>query len=139
MLISRLICDSSIKNEDLNVAKKASKNLNIKLEYLTKEELVAEFKSLEEVEKFENAKKTLFFTENKGTFLKKCPGSRGVVCCNYYTINSVTGCPFDCSYCILQHYINNNPFISVFLNRDKVIGEMEEFLKTNNYLRVGTG
>ncbi len=136
-MIDRIVISPEIRSNPL--AASVSEKLGIKPEYLTKEELIEETKNLEFKESFKNSKKTLFFTENKGKMLKKCPGSKGVLCCNYFTINSVSGCPFDCSYCILQHYIQNNPFISIFVNRDSVIDELSEFLNNHNHIRVGTG
>lgn len=135
--IERVVIDPEFKSAKLpgNIAQ----ILNISPEFMSKSELVLQVRENPGDDLFKTAKKILFFTENKGKFLKKCPGSRGVVCCDYYTINSVTGCPYDCSYCILQHYIENNPFITVFLNREKAMDEIEEFLKNNNRIRVGTG
>ncbi len=133
--ITRLVADPRFVNHPLPHS--ISKQLDIPLETASKEELIADMK--EQPDMFAAAKQTLFFTENSGAFLKRCPGSRHSLCCNYMTINSVTGCPFDCSYCILQHYIANNPFISVFLNREQAIEEMKEALKTAPFLRVGTG
>jgi len=118
---------------------KIAQKLGLELFVMSKEELIKEISSLPEKRMFALSKRILFFTENRGSFFKKCPGSKGVLCCNYFTINSVSGCPFDCSYCILQHYIQNNPFITIFLNREKAIDEMEEFLKSANHIRVGTG
>lgn len=136
-MIKRIVVDPEVKNYAL--AERVGQKLGIVPEFHTKEELLAEVSSMGLDEMFKRSKQTLFFTENRGSFFKKCPGSKGVVCCNYYTINSVSGCPFDCSYCILQHYIKNNPFISVFLNREKAIEEMEEFLREHDHIRVGTG
>src|SRR5262245_36480507 len=51
---------------------------------------------------FGAAKNRLFLTRHKGEFLKKCPGSEGQVCCNYFVINFASNCPMDCSYCYLQ-------------------------------------
>ncbi|HPV21291.1 MAG TPA: hypothetical protein PLD55_07890 [bacterium] len=135
--IERIVIDP--KFSDAILPHNIAKTLDIVPELMSKDELVAFVKDNPGDDIFKTAKKILFFTENKGKFLKKCPGSKGVVCCDYYTINSVTGCPYDCSYCILQHYIENNPFITVFLNREKAMDEIEEFLKNNSWLRVGTG
>ncbi|MFO7735221.1 MAG: hypothetical protein R6W70_03280 [bacterium] len=135
--IERVIVDS--RYPDYSLPFIVAEKCGVPCETKTKESVVADFSDLSPGEKFSRAGKTLFFTENRGRFLKKCPGSRGVVCCNYYTINSVTGCPFDCSYCILQHYIANNPFINIFLNREVVFSEMKEFLEKHRRLRVGTG
>jgi spore photoproduct lyase len=135
--IKRIVVDPLFKDARLSV--EIAEKLSLKLEYMSKDELVADVRLNCGEDIIPDAKKILFFTENKGKFLKKCPGSRGVICCDYYTINSVTGCPYDCSYCILQHYIENNPFITVFLNRQKAIDEIIEFLKTHKKIRVGTG
>ncbi len=135
--IEKIVVDPEFKGALLPV--EIAGKLNIEIEYLTKDELTKSIQKLPDTELFIKAKKILFFTENRGSMFKKCPGSKGVVCCNYYTINSVSGCPFDCSYCILQHYIYNNPFITVFLNREKSVEEMREMLKTHSHIRVGTG
>ena len=135
--IRKIVIDPEFKNAEL--PHKIAEKLSLEPEFMTKDELLDEIRRNPGVDLFKTAKKVLFFTENKGRFLKKCPGSKGVVCCNYYTINSVTGCPYDCSYCILQHYIGNNPFITVFLNKEKAIEEIVSFLAKNRFLRVGTG
>lgn len=135
--IDRIVVDPDFKGAVLPVI--IAEVLDITPEFMSKSELVADVRGNPGDDIFRTAKRIFFFTENKGKFLKKCPGSRGVVCCDYYTINSVTGCPYDCSYCILQHYIENNPFITVFLNREKAMDEIEEFLSINKWLRVGTG
>lgn len=135
--IEKLVIDPEFKNEGF--PHQVAEKLGLEPLYMTKPELVAEIRENPGEDLFKTAKKVMFFTENRGRFLKKCPGSKGVICCNYYTINSVSGCPFDCSYCILQHYIENNPFITVFLNRSRAIDEISEFLKENKRIRVGTG
>ncbi|MBO4440660.1 hypothetical protein J5834_00905 [bacterium] len=135
--IEKLVIDPEFK--DAGFPLQVAEKLGLKPRYMTKSELVAEIRENPGEDLFKTAKKVMFFTENRGRFLKKCPGSKGVVCCNYYTINSVSGCPFDCSYCILQHYIENNPFITVFLNRSRAIDEISEFVKENGHIRVGTG
>ena len=135
--IKKIVIDPEFGNAGL--PHKIAEKLSLKPEFMTKEELLEEIRRNSGADLFKTAKKVLFFTENKGRFLKKCPGSKGVVCCNYYTINSVTGCPYDCSYCILQHYIGNNPFITVFMNREKAVEEIVSFLAGNRFLRVGTG
>lgn len=137
MTIRRIVADKILI--DLTLAEKAAARYGLPIERLTKDELVAGMSMLPPDELFPIAKSTLFFISQRGRFLKKCPGSRGVVCCDYFTINSVSGCPFDCSYCILQHYIGNNPFISIFTNRETIETEIREHLATHRRLRVGTG
>ena len=88
----------------------------------------------------EEKTKKLLLTGIKGKILKKCPGSSGHVCCNYYVINLYIGCPINCSYCILQSYINN-PFITINVNLDEIFNELESILKKNEKknFRIGTG
>ncbi|BBO16483.1 conserved hypothetical protein [Candidatus Brocadia pituitae] len=40
-------------------------------------------------------------------FFKKCPCSSNSVFCGYFVVNLGSGCPYECSYCVLQDYINS--------------------------------
>jgi spore photoproduct lyase len=90
---------------------------------------------------FGAAKKKLLLTRHKGEFLKKCPGSEGQVCCNYYVINFASNCSMDCSYCYLQEYLAQNPALKVFSNVDDLMAEAGDLLtKHPRFLfRIGTG
>jgi spore photoproduct lyase len=90
---------------------------------------------------FGSAKKKLFLAKHKGEFLKKCPGSEGQVCCNYFVINFASNCPMDCSYCYLQEYLADNPALKVFSNVDDLIDEADATLKKHRgmFFRIGTG
>ena len=86
-------------------------------------------------------KKRLFLTQHKGDFLKKCPGSDGQVCCNYFVINFASNCPMDCSYCYLQEYLADNPELKVFSNVDDLFTEADKLLSNHRrfFFRIGTG
>jgi spore photoproduct lyase len=59
------------------------------------------------VDVFGAGKNRLLLSRFKGSFLKKCPGiSPGMVCCNYYVVNLIKNCVYDCSYCFLQDSTN---------------------------------
>jgi len=90
---------------------------------------------------FGAAKKKLLLTRHKGEFLKKCPGSEGQVCCNYYVVNFASNCSMDCSYCYLQEYLAQNPALKVFSNVDDLMAEADNLLtKHPRFLfRIGTG
>ncbi|MEE8269515.1 MAG: radical SAM protein, partial [Nitrospinaceae bacterium] len=65
------------------------------------------------VDVFGAGKKRLLLSRFKGSFLKKCPGiSPGMVCCNYYVVNLIKNCVYDCSYCFLQDFLQNNPLLT---------------------------
>lgn len=91
---------------------------------------------------FGAAKRQLLLTRFKGSFLKKCPGiSRGMVCCNYYIVNLMSNCIYDCSYCVLQDYLENNPVLTAFVNVEDLLAELDAVFTANpnRAYRVGTG
>jgi spore photoproduct lyase len=78
---------------------------------------------------------------NRGRFLEACPGTgRAYRCCQYLILNTGLGCPLACTYCVLQAYLNN-PFLTLFVNRDDMLRELERSarLARGCFLRIGTG
>jgi len=89
---------------------------------------------------FGEGKHSLLITRGKGGFVKRCPGTHHRICCRYHIINLVINCPIDCSYCILQGYLNN-PAITIHVNIDELFAQVEERLSSNpdRIFRLGTG
>lgn len=87
------------------------------------------------------AKKHLLLTRHRGTVVKACQGMGDDVCCHYLTISLGTNCHFDCTYCILQDYLKNNPIMTIYTNIDEILLALETFLQTKpkTVFRVGTG
>jgi len=85
-------------------------------------------------------KRHLLITRFYGRRLKPCPGTSQHICCGYYVINAITNCPMDCSYCVLQGYLNN-PFLTLYSNWDDLLQEIEAFLSIDRHVlfRLGTG
>jgi spore photoproduct lyase len=85
-------------------------------------------------------KRHLLITRFYGRRLKPCPGTSQHICCGYHVINAVTNCPMDCSYCVLQGYLNN-PFLTLYSNWDDLLQEIDHFLACHPQpiLRLGTG
>jgi spore photoproduct lyase len=85
-------------------------------------------------------KKHLLITHFYGRRLKPCPGTSNHICCGYYVINAITNCPMDCSYCVLQGYLNN-PFLTLYTNWGDLLQEINGFLSFDrqSLLRLGTG
>ena len=76
---------------------------------------------------FGEGKKNLVLSRFNGSFLKKCPGaSPGMVCCNYYIVNLSKNCIYDCSYCFLQDFLNNNPLQVAYVNVEDLFLELEK-------------
>jgi len=86
------------------------------------------------------AKKRLWLARQRGSFIKPCPCTPEHVRCGYDIINVNTGCPLDCTYCILQDYLAN-PLVTVFVNVEDLRLEMDSYLsrKEGRVVRMGTG
>lgn len=103
-----------------------------------KKSLIKHFSSI--TDPIGTGKRYLFLSRFYGKRLKPCPGTSNHICCGYYVINPITNCPMDCSYCVLQGYLNN-PFLNLYTNWDDLLLEIEVFLSKNSksLLRLGTG
>ncbi|OPX21095.1 MAG: hypothetical protein BZ151_00045 [Desulfobacca sp. 4484_104] len=86
------------------------------------------------------AKRTLLLAHQKGPFWRPCPGTKGYLCCGYQVLQVATGCPMDCSYCILQGYLNF-PAITIFTNVYDLLTELQTRLTASpsQIWRLGTG
>ncbi len=85
-------------------------------------------------------KRVLFLTENKGPFLRTCPGTKNYICCGYQILHVGTYCTMDCSYCILQAYFHP-PVLQYFVNQEGLFKELDRLFSSKTRLcsRVGTG
>jgi spore photoproduct lyase len=86
------------------------------------------------------SKEVLVLKEFRGRLFQKCPGSMGMICCNYYLINTCFDCLFGCSYCFLRLYLNSYG-ITQFTDISSVKDEIDFFLKETkrDLVRIGTG
>ncbi|OGX14398.1 MAG: hypothetical protein A2351_03915 [Omnitrophica bacterium RIFOXYB12_FULL_50_7] len=86
-------------------------------------------------------KKKLWLTNFKGVFLNPCPATgTDYLCCRYRTLNAQTHCPLDCTYCILQNYLNV-PLITIYVNIGSIPKEIDALIKSQprRLFRMGTG
>lgn len=86
------------------------------------------------------AKKTLLLARFKGAFVKPCPGTAEMLCCHYVVLNPVVNCPLECTYCVLQGYLNR-PAITVYTNVEDCLASIETLLASGpeGCFRLGTG
>ncbi len=74
-----------------------------------------------------------------GRFVSSCPGSDGMVCCQYFVINFGVGCLYDCHYCYLQNFMNH-PLMTLFGNLEDMFAEVDRKIKGKKFhFRIGTG
>ncbi len=79
--------------------------------------------------------------ENRGRFIKPCPGTPGHICCGYTIINFAQGCTLGCTYCILDSYFGDavRPPV-LFSNKNRLFEELHDTLqKGDGLFRFGTG
>jgi len=85
------------------------------------------------------AKQTLLLAVQKGPFRRPCPGTKDYICCGYQVLQVALGCPMDCTYCVLQGYLNL-PAITIFVNMEDLLTELETDRATaSGPWRLGTG
>jgi len=70
--------------------------------------------------------------------LKDCPCTNYYRGCDYKVLHFGDNCPFECTYCILNAYFDSEDNV-VYADVDSMVDECVEYLKTNEYLRLGTG
>ncbi|HRZ28496.1 MAG TPA: hypothetical protein P5295_16930 [Spirochaetota bacterium] len=86
------------------------------------------------------SKEAVILAPFKGRLFQKCPGSPGMICCNYRLINTCFDCLYDCTYCFLGSYLNAFGIVQ-FTNLDGIMGEIASKLDMNSGMiyRIGTG
>lgn len=89
---------------------------------------------------YTQGKSILMLRASRGEPFKTCPGTDGVVCCNYTVFNFISGCPMGCSYCYLQSYLNQ-PALSLQVNLEEPLEAMTQRFSAEpkRLFRVGTG
>ncbi|MFH1138805.1 MAG: DNA photolyase [Pseudomonadota bacterium] len=66
----------------------------------------------------------LVLARHCGNFIKPCPGTRGYNCCGLEIIHFGLGCYLDCSYCVLQCYLDS-PALVLFGNVEQGLAELD--------------
>lgn len=83
-------------------------------------------------------KQVLYLTQNRGPFVRNCPGTRNYTCCGYRILHVGTYCVMDCAYCILQSYFHP-PVLQFFVNHDDMHRELARLFAEERISRIGTG
>jgi len=87
------------------------------------------------------AKKILAIAEQRGEALKPFPKIKNAINLGDYVFNPISNCHLECTYCILQSYLKNNPMITLFANTEYFLNAIEREVKAQpkRTYRIGTG
>jgi len=87
-----------------------------------------------------SGKRTLVLTRSRGQAIKPCPGTPNYLCCGYQIVNVASGCPLDCTYCILQGYLGDSTLI-VQADLETLLADAGERVRAepDRFFRLGTG
>ncbi len=101
---------------------------------------VVEVKTEAELSPYLSDKKSLILRPIKGALLKACPGTTAYRCCGYQILNTGLNCGFDCTYCILQDYLEI-PAQTVFVDLPEQLEALKKQIQTEplRQWRIGTG
>jgi spore photoproduct lyase len=95
-----------------------------------------DYKDFKEI-KYETRKYSFNKIEKKGIGLGACPvASEGTRCCNLLTLDAVESCGFDCSYCSIQSFYNQNK-VGIDINFKEKLKNLN--LDPNETYHIGTG
>ncbi|MEA3553960.1 MAG: hypothetical protein U9R39_06125 [Campylobacterota bacterium] len=95
-----------------------------------------DYKNFEDI-KYEVRKYSFQEISKEGVGLGACPvASEGTRCCNLLTLDAVESCGFDCSYCSIQSFYNQNK-IGIDKDFKKKLENLE--LDPNQVYHIGTG
>jgi len=87
--------------------------------------------------KYKTRKYTFNEIEKDGIGLGACPvASEGTRCCNLLTLDAVESCGFDCSYCSIQSFYNQNK-VGIDRNFKEKLKNLK--LDPNQTYHIGTG
>ncbi|MFC1770531.1 radical SAM protein [Candidatus Margulisiibacteriota bacterium] len=85
-------------------------------------------------------KKNFHIKAPKGSSLSVCASlNEKYICCNVHVLNTISNCPFSCSYCFLQNYLNSNTVSSIG-DLEPVLAEIKDRIaqEPNRLFRIGT-
>lgn len=83
-------------------------------------------------------KSTLFLMRHRGSFVKDFPSTPGSPPCGEKYIVSMLNCPYTCSYCYLQSYLEHGKLV-LFTDLERMKTEIERSISHDPPRRITTG
>lgn len=87
-------------------------------------ERVKDRRSLKQPAEMTWAKKGLLLAQFKSDPVKEFSAMSQSAGKPYYSLDLISNCHLECTYCILQSYLANNPVITVFTNIEDILGRL---------------
>ena len=86
------------------------------------------------------AKEAVILRKFPGRMFQKCPGSPGMICCNYLLVNIGFNCLYNCTYCYLNYYLNSYGLVQ-FINVDDSLKDIGAAAASEpeKVFRIGSG
>ncbi len=86
------------------------------------------------------SKEAVILKKFPGRMFQKCPGSPGMICCNYLLVNIGFNCLYNCTYCYLNYYLNSYG-LALFLNVNDYLREIGQTAAADRgtMYRIGSG
>ena len=110
---------------------KAIKKAGLSIEIKNEQEIIDHYRK---------GKNQIKVVPKKGESMDTCATiSEKYICCNVKVLKSVSNCPYDCSYCFLQNYLNDGS-LKVVGDEKALINEVKEKCKAEpkRLFRIGT-
>jgi spore photoproduct lyase len=135
LTISKIYIDQDLSDHPRVQSIRSRLNLPIELVQKSHEVFASVSAAQDPIKK---GKEVLYLTQNKGAFIKNCPGTREYRCCDYHILHIGTFCHMDCSYCIMQSYFHP-PVLQYFVNHEDLFSELDHLFARQSVCRIGTG
>ncbi len=112
-------------------------------------ELLSRFPSIpvdtvEEAREIKNksgSKRLLLLSRKKSEPLKEFKALALSADVPYFSLDLVSNCHLECTYCILQSYLQNNPILTIHMNLEEILESLARQMRALDFPRfvVGTG
>lgn len=92
-------------------------------------EIVEDPKALKKPAELTDSKRKLLLARMKADPLKPFPAQ--AQSCNrpYFSLDLISNCHLECTYCILQSYLANNPVLTIFTNIEEILSRLKTQLE----------
>ena len=95
------------------------------LERLPRSE-VEEIDDIHQLKTRRETKKSLLLARKEADPLKEFAAMTTSCHGFYYSLDLVSNCHYECTYCILQSYLENNPILTIFTNIEEILERLED-------------